>query len=83
MKKYTTFTDPYDSDDMYVDDEVPKEPPGNGSSKSTGKATKGWDTDSAREDLRRKEERIQSLEQEVIKLQLENNLLTVTKPGIG
>lgn len=65
-------------DDMYIDDEVDK---------GAGKLTNGRELDLIRSDYSRKEKHMQdiihSLEEEVIKLQLENMLLSVTTPGIG
>ena len=70
-------------DDMYrSDNEGTKEPPA-----KTIKSTKSRKGDSAREVLPSKERQLQdiirSLEQEVIKLQLENSHLSVTNAGLG
>lgn len=75
------------SDDMYVGDKVSKKPSGKSSLKGAGNSTKGQESDTAQKDYHRKEkdskERIHSLEQEVIKLQLQNSYLTIKKPSVG
>ncbi|KJA21681.1 hypothetical protein HYPSUDRAFT_202808 [Hypholoma sublateritium FD-334 SS-4] len=79
----------FDSDDMYVDNEVAKEPPGNSSGKGTGNLTTGRKLNLGEEGAHWKEkhgqlqERIYWLEQENIKLQLHNSHLTITNPGLG
>ena len=90
MKKNANFGGP-SPDDMYTDDEGSEEPPppAKVSSSRTGKSTRTrkGDSESAREELHSKEkqmqDRIHSLELEVIKLQLENSQLSITRPGIG
>ena len=73
--------------DMYTDDEATEEPPKKTSYITTRKLAKSRNGDSAWEDLycqeKQLQERIYSLEQEVIKLQLENNSLSVTKASLG
>lgn len=79
----------FDSDDMYIDDNLSKKPVGKSSRKNIGKSMKdsGSAPDLKREEYHQKEkqmkDRIHVLEQEVIKLQLQNNLLTATTPSSG
>lgn len=73
---------------MYIDDKATEEPPAKTSSSRTRKATKSRNGDSAQEGLHCQEkqsveERISSLEQEVLRLLLENQQLSVTKAGLG
>lgn len=85
MKKKLSVisSDSFDSDDMYVEDEAAKKPTGKGSGKDTGNSTTGWKSDSRKEDTKCKEkhaqqqleDRIHWLEQENIKLQLQNSHL--------
>ena len=73
--------------DMYVDDKATEEPSGKTSSSRTRKSTKSRNGDSTQEDLycqeKQLQERILSLEQEVLTLLLENNQFGVTKAGLG
>lgn len=76
----------WESDDMYTGDKVRvvKEPSVKRSCKDTGNSSKGQKSDSEKAENHQKEkilqDRIKSLEEEVIKLQLQNNLLTAAAP---
>lgn len=91
MKKRTPFLFTPSPDDMYAEDKVATDPPTTSTRKGTGKTVKGGESDSERDEHRRKEkllkDRIHSLEQEVIKLQLKlqhtNSRVIASAPGPG
>lgn len=83
MKDQPSFASDNSSDSMYTDDDVTKDRSGLSSGK--GKPINNQELDLLRNDYSRKEKEMQymihSLEQEVIKLQLQNRQLAVTTPG--
>lgn len=85
MMKKTVVSVASSDDDMYV--ENAKEPVNKGTGKGIGKSTKGFKPDLEKEENLQKEKllqaRVHDLEEEVIKLQLQNNLLTVATPTSG
>ncbi|KJA23803.1 hypothetical protein HYPSUDRAFT_200949 [Hypholoma sublateritium FD-334 SS-4] len=87
MKDEPSFASGGSRDDMYIDDEVSKNCLGLSSNKGTGRRTSSEELPSRNEyhhqNETRLKDRIHSLEQEVIKLQLWNMQLTATTPGPG
>lgn len=72
-------------DYMYAPDKVAKDPSGKSSHKGTGRSTKAPEPGLERNHQKEEclQDTIHSLEQENIKLQLENSYLTATAPRLG
>ncbi|KJA12738.1 hypothetical protein HYPSUDRAFT_210174 [Hypholoma sublateritium FD-334 SS-4] len=88
MTDEPSFASGDNRDDMYIGDEVSKDCLGQSSSKDTGHLTSSEELKTIRDGChlqneKRLKDRICSLEQEVIKLQLWNMQLTATTPGPG
>lgn len=88
MKDESSSTSGGSRDDMCIGDEVSKDRLGQSSNKGTGHLISSEQFNSIRDECQQQNEnrlrdRIHSLEQEVIKLQLWNMQLAVTTPGPG